>query len=489
MLSLNQRLSQQQKLSPQQIQYQKLLQLNNLALEQRIKNELELNPLLEEELEQALEQEEKERDNETENEKESDSDDEIESSDSDDEFDIEDYMNDDEYEQDRSNRSGDDEIYTPVTPSRTGIKEYLSEQLRMLQLDDDMFLLGEEIIGSLDEDGYLKRDIPEILKELEMFEHINIKPEDAESFLKTIQNFDPIGIASRDLKECLLVQLHASKADPYYRYLAIKLLEDYYDYFAKRRFDYIKQKMNLTDDALRETTELIQSMNPKPGEGRVELIEANQITPDFLVEKDEDNWTITLNDRTMPSVTLNKNYLEMFNTNKRVKRNPREKETYKFLREKFESAKWFIACIQQRRETLMKVMRAILETQFMFFERGPKFLKPMIYKDIAEIINMDISTISRVVNGKYVQSPQGIHELKYFFSEGLPTDAGEEVSNKHIRERLKEIIDAEDKRNPYSDDKLADILNKEGIQIARRTIAKYRELLKLPIARLRKTVL
>jgi RNA polymerase sigma-54 factor len=488
MLSLNQRLSQQQKLSPQQIQYQKLLQLNNLSLEQRIKTELELNPLLEEEMEMSLEQDEKEKEAETETDKESESD-EVEVKDSDDEFDIEDYMNDDEYDQDRVNRSNDDEIYTPIATSRTSLRDHITDQLRMLNLDENLEILGEEIIGNLDEDGYLKRGIEELVKELDMFEHIKIDVNEAENLLKKIQKFDPIGIACRSLKECLIVQLQESKADQYYKYLAIKMLEEYYDDFAKRRFDFIKQKMNLTDDSLKETVELIQSMNPKPGEGSIDLIESNQITPDFLIEKNDDSWTITLNDKSMPSVTINKNYLEMFDSNKRIKKNQRDKETYKFLREKFESARWFIACIQQRRETLMKVMRAILETQYMFFEKGPKLLRPMIYKDIAEIINMDISTISRVVNGKYVQSPQGIHELKYFFSEGLPTDDGEEVSNKHIRERLKEIIESEDKKNPYSDDKLADILNNEGIKVARRTIAKYRDLLKLPIARLRKQVM
>lgn len=190
----------------------------------------------------------------------------------------------------------------------------------------------------------------------------------------------------------------------------------------------------------------------------------------------------------MPSVTISRTYLEMFDSNRKNRKTPREKETYKFLREKFESAKWFIACIQQRRETLMKIMRAILERQYEFFEKGPKCLKPMIYKDIAEEINMDISTISRVVNGKYVQSPMGIHELKYFFSEGLATDSGEEVSNKHIKERLKEIIESEDKVSPHSDDRLAEILNGEGIHIARRTVAKYREQLRIPIARLRKSI-
>jgi RNA polymerase sigma-54 factor len=233
---------------------------------------------------------------------------------------------------------------------------------------------------------------------------------------------------------------------------------------------------------------LIQKLNPKPGEGNIESTELNQITPDFIIEKVDDNFVITLNDRSMPSVTLSRTYLEMFNTNRKNKKNPREKETYKFLREKFESAKWFIACIQQRRETLMKIMQAILERQYQFFEKGPKFLRPMIYKDIAEEIMMDISTISRVVNGKYVQSPMGIHELKYFFSEGLKTDSGEEVSNKHIKERLKELIDQEDKKSPHSDDKLAELLNGEGIHIARRTVAKYREQLRLPVARLRRQI-
>lgn len=319
-----------------------------------------------------------------------------------------------------------------------------------------------------------------------MFEHIKIEPKVASDLLNRIQKFDPIGIACRTLQECLTVQIRESKADPYNKYLAIQMLENHYDEFTKRRFDLIKTKMNLTNESLRDTVELIQSMNPKPGEGNISSMEQNQVTPDFVIEKVDENWIITLNDKSMPSVTISKQYLEMFNSNKRVKKTPREKETYKFLREKFESAKWFIACIQQRRETLMKIMRAILERQYEFFEKGPKLLRPMIYKDIAEEIMMDISTISRVVNGKYVQSPMGIHELKYFFSEGLSTDSGEEVSNKHIRERLKEIIEAENKKSPFSDDKLAELLNGEGIHIARRTVAKYREQLKLPVARLRK---
>jgi RNA polymerase sigma-54 factor len=477
MLTLNQRLSQQQRLSPQQIQYQKLLQLNTLALEQRIKTEMEINPILEEEMDATLEQEkEKERD-------------EVEGETDDyekEEFDIEDFMNDDVDGIDRVNRSKDDEVYQPLAEAKESLTEHLTDQLRMMNMNVDLFRLGEEIIGNLDADGYLKRDISEILNELEMFDEVIIAPEDAEDLLKKIQVFDPVGIAARSLQECLLIQARSSDYDPYYKYLGEQLLINHFDDFTKKRYDSIKQKMELSDESLKGTIEFIQTLNPKPGEGNVELAQMNQITPDFIIEKDEDNFIITLNDKSVPSVTLSKSYLEMLDSNKRGKKSRREKETYKFLREKFESAKWFIACIQQRRETLMKIMQAIVEKQHEFFDKGSKFLRPMIYKDIADEIQMDISTISRVVNGKYVQSPQGIHELKYFFSEGLSTDSGEDISNKHIKELLKDIIDSEDKKAPYSDDKLAEMLNEKGIHIARRTVAKYREQLRLPVARLRK---
>jgi RNA polymerase sigma-54 factor len=482
MLNLTQKLSQQQRLSPQQIQYQKLLQLNTLALEQRIKTELEINPVLEEVMDDEIDiTQEKEKDQEEEVK------DEYEDSDQE-EFDLEDFMNDDEYERDNVNKSKDEELYQPLAPAKESLSEHLRNQLQLLNLEESLYILGEEIIGNLDDDGYLTRDLKSIIAELNLFEHLDLTIEEAETLLKEIQKFDPVGIASRDLRECLLVQLENSNYDVYYKYLAKELLENCFEDFKNRRFDVIKQKMNLTDESLKAASDLILKLNPKPGEGNIESIEMNQITPDFLIEKVDDNFVITLNDRSLPSVTLSRTYLEMIDSNKKKKKNNREKNTYKFLREKFESAKWFIACIQQRRETLMKIMRAIVEKQYEFFEKGPKALRPMIYKDIAEEINMDISTISRVVNGKYVQSPMGIHELKYFFSEGLGTDNGEEVSNKHIKIRLKEIIDSESKRSPYSDDKLTTMLNEEGIHIARRTVAKYREQLRLPVARLRKEI-
>lgn len=495
MLSLNQKLSQLQKLSPQQIQYQKLLQLNTLSLEQRIKTELELNPILEETLNEDYELEIQQDDLKPEEQMQesdgADLTDDIETDEpelsTDDEFEVEDFMNDIEFDGDYSGNTNEEDRTQPVAPLRESLNEHLLHQLSLLNLSDNLHALGEEIIGNLNEDGYLKRDLNSIVDELSMFENITIDYQEAENLLKEIQKFDPIGIATRSLRECLLVQLRNSSYDPYYTYLAEKLLTDYFEDFTNKRFDLIQKNMNLTTETLKSTISLLHKLNPKPGEGNIESDQANQITPDFIVEKVDDNFIIYLNDRHVPSVTVSTTYLEMLNSNKR-KRNisTREKETHRFLREKFESAKWFIASIQQRRETLMKIMRAILEKQYQFFEYGPKALRPMIYKDIADEIQMDISTISRVVNGKYVQSPVGIHELKYFFSEGLATDDGTEISNKHIKELIKEICDSESKSAPYSDDRIAEMLNEKGIHIARRTVAKYREQLRIPVARLRK---
>ena len=486
MLSLQHKLSLQQKLSPQQIQYQKLLQLNTLALEQRIKTELELNPILEETLDEEydLDQEKDEDSDDT-----TSSEEEEKYDSKEDEFEIEDYMNEteSEHEFDRLNRSRDEEKVQPIAPQKRTMRENLIDQLHMLDLTEEETIVGENIIGSLDKDGYFKTDLEKIVNELKMFEQIEVTLEQAEKILKQIQTLEPVGIAAHNLQECLLIQIRNSSYDPYYSYLAEKILAERFDDFANKRFDAIQKELNLSKETLRTSIDVIQKLNPKPGEGNIDSEEMNQITPDFLIEKVEDNYIVTLNDRSVPSVTISRTYLEMIDT-KKHKRNisSREKETYKFLREKFESAKWFIASLQQRRNTLMRIMRAILERQYEFFENGPRFLKPMIYKYIAEEIGMDISTISRVVNGKFVQSPQGIHELKYFFSEGLSTDSGDEISNKHIKELIKEICDNEPKDNPYSDDKIAIILQERGIHVARRTIAKYREALKIPVARLRK---
>jgi RNA polymerase sigma-54 factor len=489
MLSLQHRLALQQKLSPQQIQYQKLLQLNTLALEQRIKTELELNPILEETLEEEISLEQlDENPEDIDDSKSSDEEEEVYNS-KDDEFELEDFMNEAEidYEFERINRSSDEEKIHPIAPQRRSLRDSLIDQLHMLDLTEDQMILGENIIGSLDRDGYFKTDLEKLLNEVNMFEGTNVTLRDAGRILGLIQTLEPVGIGSRNLQECLLIQIKNSSFDPYYSYLAEKILSEHWEDFANKRYDAIQKNMDLAKETLRTTLDIIQKLNPKPGEGNIDSEEQNQITPDFIIEKVEDNYIVTLNDRSVPSVTVSKTYLEMLDTNKRKRKiSDREKETHKFLREKFESAKWFIASLQQRRHTLMKIMRSILEKQYHFFESGAKFLRPMIYKDIADEIGMDISTISRVVNGKYVQSPQGIHELKYFFSEGLSTDSGDEISNKHIKELIKEICDNEPKDNPYSDDKIASILQDKGIHIARRTVAKYREQLMIPVARLRK---
>ena len=484
MLSFSQKLMQTQKLSPQQIQYQKLLQLNTLALEQRIKQELEMNPLLDEQLldevELTQDQDEIEPIEKSEDDIESASDD----------YDAEDYMNEGDLDEDRNYNGKDEEDRgKPLAPSRVSLTDKLLDQLHLLDEPEELIILGEIIIQSLDMDGYFTQSLESLVDDLDIFDHIEISLADAKRLLKKIQIFEPVGIASKNLQECLLIQLHNFKFDPYYTFLAERILTDHYEDFANKRFEIIEKKLNLTNETLKKTFEIIYKLNPKPGEGNIEVEEANQITPDFTIEKIEDNFIVSLNDRSVPSVTINQTYLEMLNTNKRKRKiNTRQKDAHKFLREKFESAKWFIASINQRRHTLISIMRAILEKQFEFFEIGPKALKPMIYKDIADEIQMDISTISRVVNGKYAQSPVGIHELKYFFSEGLSTDSGNEISNKHIKEIIKDILKEESKRSPYSDDKIAALLNEKGINIARRTVAKYRESMMIPVARLRKEI-
>jgi len=481
MLSFSQKLSLSQKLSPQQIQYQKLLQLNVMSLEQRIKEEMEINPLLENELLDSEELIQEQSDD--------DDYDDFDSSSDADEYDVEDYMNEGDLDSDSFDSNYDGEEKTrPIAPSKVSISDSLLDQLHLMDEPRELRILGEMIIQSLDTDGYLKTDLESLVEDLELFDHIKIELSEAEKLLRRIQRFDPIGIASRNLQECLLVQLENLSYDPYYTFIAEEILKKHYDDFVNKRFAILESKLNLTDSTLRQTLDLIHKLNPKPGEGTISSEEANQITPDFTVEKIDDNFIVSLNDRSSASsLTLSKTYLEMLQSNKRKRKiSAQQKETHKFLREKFESAKWFIASIQQRRHTLMQIMTTIVEKQYEFFEVGPKALSPMIYKDIAEEIQMDISTISRVVNGKYVQSPVGIHELKYFFSEGLATSSGEEISNKHIKELLKELIDGESKRTPLSDDKLKNILNEKGIEIARRTVAKYREAMMIPVARLRK---
>ena len=495
MLNLHQKQSLQQKLSPQQIQYIKLLQLPTLALEQRIKAEMEANPLLEE----GEEEDDLQLDNAdepTDDGSNDDRDDELPSDDpqssSDDEFDWDEFLNapDDLYgykaEVDRS--AEEDERETPMA-AMSSLAEGLRDQVGLLDLTDTEELVADQIIGSIDEDGYLRRPVESILDDVMFNYGVVLTEADVERVLSKIQRLDPVGIAARDLRECLLVQLDMMGNEVDGRENAIDMLRDCYKAFTMKHFDAIQRKLGIDEYDLKEAFDLVRSLDPKPGEGDF-AVQTNYITPDFTVERDGEDFRISLNGRNAPELRVSRHYRNMWNdlAAKKTKGDPKARETKDFLKTRMESARWFINSIQQRRNTLLKVMEAIVEVQHEFFEHGEGNLKPMILKDIADIIKMDISTVSRVVNGKYVQTEYGVYELKHFFSEGITGDDGEEVSNKEVKALLERIVGKEDKTKPHSDQKLADLLAGEGYPIARRTVTKYREQLNIPVARLRRQI-
>ena len=483
MINLSQQMRLGLKLTPQQVQYLKLLQLPTMALEQRIKTELELNPLLEtnEELEQALEQEEADEAADAAEEKVEEK---VEEP-ADDSYTLEDYINDDlaGYKSPEAFRAQDeDEEYERPIASSVPMSERLLNQFRLQCQDDTQFLIAEEIIGNVDEDGYLRRDLELIVQDLNLSFGLDISMDRAEETLKRIQLLDPPGIGSRNLQECLIAQVRSVKCDPHIRELALKILQNHFDDLKLKRFDNLANDLHIGMDTLKRVIELIQRLNPKPGEGEFSAQE-NYITPDFIVENDEGDFIITLNDRSLPTLRINKAYRDLV----APKGKKASKEAKDFIKQKFESAKWFIASIHQRRETLLKVMRAIVERQRIWFAQG-EGLRPMIYKDIAEVVGVDISTISRVVNSKYVQTEFGVHSLKQFFTSGLETESGEDVSNQVIKQRIKDIIETEDPKKPLNDDKIAAMVGGQGVKIARRTVAKYREHMGIPIARMRKKI-
>jgi RNA polymerase sigma-54 factor len=320
-----------------------------------------------------------------------------------------------------------------------------------------------------------------IVQDLNLTHGTSISLEKAEGVLKRIQRLDPVGIASRSLQECLIVQLDARSLDPTLKSMALCILKDYYEDFTMRHFEEIAKKLNISLDDLKHALELIQHLNPKPGEGEFTAHE-NYVVPDFIVTQSDDDFIITLNDRNIPPLRINKAYKELMS---KRKKNGVSTEAKDFIRQRFEAAKWFISSIHQRRETMIKVMRTIVDKQREFFATG-EGLRPMIYKDISEVISMDISTISRVVNSKYVQTDYGVFSLRHFFSDSISTTDGEEISNKEVKKKLKALIDAEDPLRPLSDHKLAELLNAQGLNIARRTVAKYREAMLIPVARLRR---
>jgi RNA polymerase sigma-54 factor len=479
MLNISQQHKLLQKLSPQQIQYLELLQLPVLALEQRIKTELELNPLLEEgaELEQTEPAQEAETADAAETSTESAQDDQPDGND----YSLEDFMNDDPGGY-KAPTAVNDEFEEMPQPARVTLVEQLRLQLTMLSLDHEEFLLAEEIIGNIDDDGYLRRDLAGIVEDINLTYGFDIGFNHAEEILGKVHRLDPPGIGARSLRECLYVQLDTLDNHSESVEIARVIIESLYDEFTRKHYDEIIKSLGISREQLKNAIETIQRLNPKPGEGTIDEFQ-NYITPDFLVQKIEDEFVVTLNDRSVPPLRINKSYRDMIS---RKKRNVASTETRDFIRKKFEAAKWFINSIHQRRETMLKVMRAIIELQYDFFEFGEDHLRPMIYKDVAERIGMDISTISRVVNGKYVQTDYGVYELRYFFSESIETQDGDGISNKKVKRFIKELIEKEDQNKPLSDDKIAALVREQGINIARRTVAKYREQMHIPVARLRK---
>lgn len=505
MLKLKQEQKLQQKLSPQQIQYIKLLQLPTLALEQRIKAELESNPLLEEgpedeeiPLEEGLTEATaaSEVSGEAIPAAETSGSTEATTSTPEEEVDWEELFNnvDDLYGyKARVDRSDEEEERRELPlPARPSMAEYLREQLVLLKLNETEQLIAEQIIGSIDEDGYLHRSLESIVDDLIFSHGVSVTEADVERVLKQIQRLDPVGIAARDLRECLIVQLEVLPEDTPGRSIALRMLQEAFKDFTMKHFEALKRKLKVSEVELKEAYHLIQHLNPKPGEGDLSP-QQNYIIPDFTVTYEDGTFIITLNSRNAPQLRISRRYRQMLEQMLAEKKRGKphssfDEETRAFLKNKLESARWFINSINQRRQTMFKVMKAIVELQEDFFKYGEGHLKPMILKDVADRIGMDLSTVSRVVNGKYVQTDFGVYELKYFFSEGLPTESGEEVSNKEVKALIQRMIEEEDKRNPLSDQRIAELLEQQGFKIARRTVTKYREQLGIPVARLRREI-
>lgn len=482
---LKQRLQQKllQKLSPQQIQMIKLLEIPTIQLEQRIKKELEDNPVLEEGSEEDIDtnQEEEIKENDVDNDME--------------EFTLDDYLNDEDipnYRLNTQNYSRDEDKNVDI-PFSSGIsfQEHLSNQLGLRTLSERQEMLAEYILGNIDEDGYLRRKLTSIVDDLAFSQNIDTTEEELDEILKIIQELEPAGVGARDLQECLLLQIEQKNLEEPETKLARQILKYQFLEFTKKHYDKIITRLNIEEEELKEAMEEILKLNPKPGSSFSDPLNKTiqHIMPDFILENKEGELLLSLNSKNVPELRVSKSYSEMLESYSHNKNNStsEQKDAITFVKQKLDSAKWFIDAIKQRQNTLLLTMQSIIDYQNKYFEDGDEIkMRPMILKDIADRTGLDISTISRVANSKYIQTHFGIFSLKYFFSEGLQTEGGEEVSTREIKKILQDCIINEDKRKPLTDDKLAVILQEKGYHIARRTVAKYREQLNLPVARLRK---
>ncbi|MBC7450198.1 MAG: RNA polymerase factor sigma-54, partial [Cytophagales bacterium] len=409
----------------------------------------------------------------------------------DDDLDIQEYIHDEDvagYKMQGDGPSQDEEERESPLTGSTSLTEMLMSQMGFLRLDERQQKIAEQLIGSVDEDGYVRRDLGLIVDDLAFSQNIETNQEELEEVLFKIQDFDPAGIGARDLQECLLLQIERKDNDDPNVKLAYTILKDSFDEFTKKHYDKIQKKLEIDEDAIKQAINLITKLNPKPGGNSGDDVKTQFLIPDFILHTNNGNLELYLNSKNAPDLRVSRNYSEMFDTyDKSAKNDKKLKEAVTFVKQKLDAAKWFIEAIKQRQQTLLRTMHAILEFQKEFFFEGDEsFLKPMILKDIADMVHMDISTVSRVANSKAVQTEFGIYPLKYFFSEGIATDSGEDASSREVKHILKEIIEKEQKKRPLSDEKLEKELNKRGYNIARRTVAKYREQLNIPVARLRK---
>jgi RNA polymerase sigma-54 factor len=494
----------QQKLSPQQIQFIKLLQIPTVELDTRIQEELDSNPLLEmEDTREDFSNSESldVRDN-------SSPSSEMDSHDSSDDLgiaeeyametrgmddlDMGDYISPDDVAGYKmygdGNFAEEDDREMPIVMMGSLI-ESLEQQLGYLKLDDRLHAIGMQLIGSIDGDGYIRRDLGAIVNDLAFREGIETSLQELELVLKKIQMFDPPGIAARTLQECLEIQLKRKEIQSAAVKNAIKLISLSFDEFTKKHYKRIQKKLNITEDDLKDAIALIVKLNPKPGDVATDFSRsAHYLIPDFILKEEMGKMFVTLNSKNAPELRISRGYADLIDAyQKSDKKDKRFKEQIAFVKQKLEAAKWFIDAIKQRQDTLLRTMRAIVSYQHDFFVTGDESkLRPMILKDIADLIGMDISTVSRVANSKSVQTDFGIYPLKYFFSESITTETGEDVSSKEVKHILKQIIEGEDKDQPLSDDRLEKMLRDKGYNIARRTVAKYREQLNIPVARLRK---
>ena len=479
----------QQKLSPQQIQLMKLLQIPTANLETRIKEELEENPALEWELQSP--EETTPSNDEFEATAEEPIDDTV--SDIYNDIDVSDYLQDGEdeipeYKTQTSLTGPDPEERIWQDASPISFYDSLLDQVHWLDLDDTDRQIAEQLIGSLDEDGYLRRDIQAIVDDLAFRQNLYVEAKQVESVLHRIQQLDPPGIAARDLQECLLLQLARLEAEGKNVVQAKNMLEDHFEEFTRKNYDKLQRDLELNDADLRTILQQITKLNPKPGGISQGSEQQNYVIPDFFIVNNQGNLELSLNSRNAPELRVSQEYKEMLrHYDAGAKKNRSEKEAVLFIKQKIDSAKWFIDAILQRQQTLMLTMQSILDHQEKFFLTGDETeLRPMILKDIAARTQLDISTISRVANSKFVQTEFGTYRLKFFFSESVSTDTGEEASTREVKKILQDQIDAENKKEPLSDDQLTELLTQRGYNIARRTVAKYREQLNIPVARLRK---